>query len=235
MADTGLKLRTVVFIDGQNMYKGAREAFGYEHEKGHFGNFRPLALARLLTQEPHRNLRQVRFYMGVPDPRRDRLGHAMAQRRLAAWQAEDPALVHHFTRTLRYPPPEGREKGVDVHLAVDLVALAIDNEYDLAVVASADTDLLPALDFKRFSLKMIECVAWEPIPECVGLVAAPLDSSAKGVVRRTIPKGTSIASPIARTTCSPGPPRELGQAHHPSQGRAVDGVQTLGGTSRASP
>jgi uncharacterized LabA/DUF88 family protein len=131
-------LRTVVFIDGQNMYKGAREAFGYEHEKGHYGNFRPLALARLLTQEAHRELRQVRFYMAVPDPRRDRRGHAMAQRRLASWQGENPALVHVFTRTLRYPPPKGREKGVDVQLAIDVVTLALDDEYDFAVLASAD-------------------------------------------------------------------------------------------------
>ncbi|MGH2499160.1 MAG: NYN domain-containing protein [Candidatus Limnocylindria bacterium] len=183
-------LRTVVFIDGQNMYKGAREAFGYEHEKGHFGNFRPLALARLLTQEPHRDLRQVRFYMGVPDPRRQRRGHAMAQRRLASWQSDHPGLVHIFTRTLRYPPPEGREKGVDVQLAVDLVTLAIDDEYDLAVLASADTDLLPALDFvvQRHPLKLVECVGWEPIPGCEDRTAAPLDSRSKGVIRRTVLK-----------------------------------------------
>jgi hypothetical protein len=36
---------------------------------------------------------------------------------------------------------------------------------------------------------MIECVAWEPIPECVGRAAAPLDSRKKGVIRRTVPFG----------------------------------------------
>ncbi len=183
------QLRTVVFIDGQNMYKGAREAFGWEDEKGHYGNFRPLGLARYLTQASHRDLVQARFYQGIPDPNRDVRGHAVTQRRLAAWKAEDPNLVELFTRTLRYPPTQGREKGVDVQLAIDLVTLAIDDAYDMAVLASADTDLLPALDFvvQRHNLKMVECVAWEPLPGFEGRTGAPLDSRSKGVIRRTVP------------------------------------------------
>lgn len=183
-------LRTVVFIDGQNMYRGAREAFGWEQQKGHYGNFRPLPLGRLLTQEAHRELCQVRFYMGVPDPRRDKVGHAMAQRRLAAWEADDPTLVELKTRALRYPPPNGREKGIDVQLAIDLVSLAADDAFDLAVLASADTDLLPALDFvvQRYPLKMVECIAWSPNEDCVTSTAAPLDSRSKGVLRRWVSK-----------------------------------------------
>ena len=183
-------LRTVVFIDGQNMYKGAREAFDWQHEKGHYGNFRPLGLGRLLTHEPHRELRQVRFYQGVPDPNRNARGHAITQRRIAAWEAEDPALVQIFTRTLRYPPPEGREKGVDVKLGIDLVAAALDNEFDLAVLASADTDLIPAVELvvTRFPLKMVECVAWKPLPGCEADTAAPLDVKGGGVIRRWVDK-----------------------------------------------
>lgn len=185
-----MDLRTVVFIDGQNMYKGAREAFDLEHEKSHYGNFRPLGLARVLTQEQQRDLRQVRFYQGMPHPDRDRIGHSMAQRRIESWRADDPAVVQIFTRTLRYPPKQGREKGVDVQIAIDLVALAYDDEYDLAILASADTDLLPAVDFvvKRYKLKMIECVAWKPLPGCEERTAAPLDSREGGVLRRTIAK-----------------------------------------------
>lgn len=38
-----------------------------------------------------------------------------------------------------------KEKGVDVKLAVDLVTLVCDHELDLAIVASSDSDLQPAI------------------------------------------------------------------------------------------
>ena len=40
-----------------------------------------------------------------------------------------------------------REKGVDVKLAIDLVIGAVDNLYDVAVVISSDTDLIPAVKY----------------------------------------------------------------------------------------
>jgi uncharacterized LabA/DUF88 family protein len=61
--------------------------------------------------------------------------------------ADDPELVHVFTRTLRYPPAEGRETGVDVQIAIDLVSLAADDRYDLAVLASADHRSHPRVQF----------------------------------------------------------------------------------------
>lgn len=103
------------------MYHGAREAFGWENHPGHFGNFRPLALARMLSQAPDRRLVQVRVYTGVPTAARDRKGNAIQQRRIAAWVADAPDVVEIFPRRLRYPPESGREKGVDVELAIDLV------------------------------------------------------------------------------------------------------------------
>jgi uncharacterized LabA/DUF88 family protein len=181
-------VRAVVFIDHQNMYKGAREAFGWKLERGHYGNFKPLALARLLAPEAEHELAQVRIYTGVPHPEHNRLGHAITQRRIEAWRLADPERVHVFPRTLRYPPPEGREKGVDVHLAVDLVRLAIEDAYELLILCSADTDLVPALEFVhgRFPEKRIETVAWNPIRGCEPDTAAPLDIPGGGVTRRRV-------------------------------------------------
>jgi hypothetical protein len=53
-------------------------------------------------------------------------------------------------RSPSYPPPQGREKGVDAQLAVDLVAGATDDDYDLAVLASADSDLLVGCTYSIF-------------------------------------------------------------------------------------
>lgn len=42
-------MRVITFIDYQKMYKGAREAFGWESEGGHFGSFKPLTMGRMLA------------------------------------------------------------------------------------------------------------------------------------------------------------------------------------------
>jgi hypothetical protein len=53
-------------------------------------------------------------------------------------------------RPLRYPkawPAEkAQEKGVDVALAVDCVMLAVTRSYDVGILVSTDTDLVPALE-----------------------------------------------------------------------------------------
>jgi hypothetical protein len=41
---------------------------------------------------------------------------------------------------------EVREKGIDVALALDLVTMATDDAYDLAIVMSCDHDLAPAVE-----------------------------------------------------------------------------------------
>jgi uncharacterized LabA/DUF88 family protein len=82
----------------------------------------------------------------------------------SAWAAAGVVVI---ARPLRYPfgwPAEkAREKGIDVLIAVDLVTMAADDEYDIAVLASADTDLVPALEYVTRRLappKRVEVVAW---------------------------------------------------------------------------
>ena len=65
------------------------------------------------------------------------------------------------TRALTYRPGEhGREKGVDVALAVDFVTAAVEGAYDIGVIASGDTDLLPAVEYGRRKKIAVETVAW---------------------------------------------------------------------------
>lgn len=72
-------------------------------------------------------------------------------------------------RPLWYPSDFGepdcyerpREKGIDVALAVDLVRMAIKDEYEVGIVFSRDTDLLPAIE-TVFELKVahVEVATW---------------------------------------------------------------------------
>src|SRR6266498_2466607 len=54
--------RAVAFFDGQNLFHGARSAFGYTHP-----HYDPLALAKAVCAGRGWALAQARFYTGVPD------------------------------------------------------------------------------------------------------------------------------------------------------------------------
>ena len=143
-----------------------------------------------MVRDASRTLEQVRVYTGVPTPAKDKVGNAATQRRIAAWVAEKPDKVEVFPRPLKYPPPRGEEKGVDVELAIDFVRLALDDEYDVAVLASCDTDLVPALKLvaDRCPEKTLVTVAWDPVPGCETVTAEPLDLPDGGLVRTKVPK-----------------------------------------------
>ncbi|MGH8885413.1 MAG: NYN domain-containing protein [Egibacteraceae bacterium] len=161
--------RVVVFIDYQNVYKRAREAFGLDGAAHWEGQIHPFAvgheLAGRATPGHHRTLQEVRIYRGLPDARRDPRGNAACLRQLQFWSSLPK--VTPVKRPLQYPPQTSsrppREKGIDVQIAVDLVMGAVNDAYDCAVVFSADTDLIPALD-AVVELKgdhSVEVAAWQ--------------------------------------------------------------------------
>jgi uncharacterized LabA/DUF88 family protein len=138
--------RTVAFIDGQNLFHSAREAFGYPYP-----NYDVLALASRVCQDQSWQLAQVRFYTGIPEPTDNAFWHGFWSRKLAVMGRQG---VHVFSRSLRYRNqvlklPDGtthsilvgEEKGVDVRLALDIVRMAHRRGYDVALVFSQDQDL----------------------------------------------------------------------------------------------
>lgn len=144
--------RAIVFIDGQNLYHGAKDAWveggvappdspyiwpSYDVEK---------LAAYLVSRVPGRVLTQIRFYTGVPNPRKG--------------SKED--FWHSFwTNKLRYlrnrgiyiyrgrVNPGGQEKGVDVSLATDLIRLTYEQAYEVAIIVSQDWDFRPAISLAR--------------------------------------------------------------------------------------
>jgi uncharacterized LabA/DUF88 family protein len=147
--------RVVVFLDYQNVYKGARSCFHDPQAPHMYGQIDPLRLGQhLAAASPYdRELTQVRVYRGRPDASRDEKGYSACTRQCAIWE-QDPR-VKAILRTLAYPHgwPEAslpgekpREKGIDVALAIDFVRMAVEQEYDVGILMSTDTDLKPALE-----------------------------------------------------------------------------------------
>lgn len=68
---------------------------------------------------------------------------------------------------------EGREKGVDVLLAIAMTIGAVRNEHGVAVLVSGDTDLVPAIETVCGLGKRCEVAAWRPNVGYGSRLAAP--------------------------------------------------------------
>jgi uncharacterized LabA/DUF88 family protein len=202
-------VRVAVFIDQQNLYRSARDAYDWRSEPALRGNALPLELGRLLATgdlaQPitegeaisERDLVAVRIYMGQPSQRHDPREYARALRQRQHWDRSSP-IVTVLHRTLRYPPnwqpgdPERpREKGIDVLLAMDLVRGAFDPSsdclFDLAILVSGDTDLLPAVEFVigQKGPDAIQCATSAPVTDRQG---RPL-TDPPAPLRASVPRG----------------------------------------------
>lgn len=65
---------------------------------------------------------------------------------------------------IMYDTGKTREKGTDVKIAVDMVVGAVDDLYDVVVIVSSDTDLIPALQYIKHKNKKIEYVGFSHNP-----------------------------------------------------------------------
>jgi len=88
-------IRAIAFVDGQNLFHAAYEAFGYDYP-----NYHPLALADRISAERGWRCLQVRFYTGVPKLQDNPFWHNF-------WAAKKRFLsrdkrVYVFTRDTHY-------------------------------------------------------------------------------------------------------------------------------------
>lgn len=143
--------RTIAFVDGQNLFHATKKAFGYAHP-----NYDPKKLAEKICNARGWDLSGVHFYTGVPDPADNATWHQFWTAKLAVMGTRG---VHTFTRPLRYRHQTvvlstggsttilvGQEKGIDVRIALDVVRMARENLYDVAILFSQDQDLSEVAD-----------------------------------------------------------------------------------------
>lgn len=139
-------MRTIVFIDGQNLFHLAKKAWASKRDRTTFQYSWPSydveKLASALTaMSPDRRLVEIRFYTGVPDP----------------WHGPSQSYWHGFWKNkLRFlrrrgvivyrgrVSAAGQEKGSDVSLAIDLVKATYESDFDCAIIVSQDWDFGPA-------------------------------------------------------------------------------------------
>lgn len=142
--------RAVAFVDGQDLFHAAKESFGYLYP-----NYDVLCLARTVCMRQGWRLGEVHFYTGVPSAEDNPYWSSFWRRKL---QAMREAGVRVHTRPLRYRrrpvgPADGNRtnggrrtlpgqgKGLDIRIALDIVRLAREKAYDVALVFSQDQAL----------------------------------------------------------------------------------------------
>lgn len=143
--------RAVAFIDGQNLFHAAKEAFGHRSP-----NYDPLTLAQHVCEQQGWDLKGCNFYTGIPTPEDNAYWHEFWTTKLSRLGRRG---VRIYTRSLRYRNqtvslPSGtkhtflvaEEKGIDVRIALDTIHLAYHNEYDVALLFSQDQDLSEVAD-----------------------------------------------------------------------------------------
>ena len=144
MLEPALK-RAFAFIDGQNLFHQAKDAFGYRYP-----NYDVAALAREVCRPFGWQTDEVRFYTGIHDAAAEPVWNSF-------WVNKTTQMgqtgVRVITRPLRYRNrvvrlPDGtehtfltgEEKGIDVRIALDVIAGARNRLYDVAIVFSQDQD-----------------------------------------------------------------------------------------------
>ena len=154
--------RVFIIIDGSNFYHRLKEAGVLRLLRFDYGKF-----ARYLVGG--RKPVMLSYYIGAI---REETGNPKStelrrnQRKLVSsirkhgWRVQ----FGHMLKTDGY-----HEKGVDVLMAVDLLAGAYEDQYDTAILVSSDTDLIPALIKVRGMKKNIEYVGFGHKPS-LGLI-----------------------------------------------------------------
>ena len=150
-------LRVALFIDGGNLYQRLRDAGVPKRTRFDYS-----ALVTLLLR--NRRLISKTYYVGiVRNHDHTTKSQAMVegqQKFLGKLEAEGFTIK----RGRIVYDHKIREKGVDVQIAIDLIVGAIEDQYDVAMVVSSDTDLIPAIRYVRGRGKVVEYVGFSAKP-----------------------------------------------------------------------
>lgn len=143
--------RVAIFIDGSNLYNGMRE---------NLSNTR-VNMSELIAQLKRDRYLVRTYYYNAPltddydEDLRDGQGRFFESLRRI------PYVTVRLGRLHRRPDGSLVEKGIDVAIAVESLALAYDDAYDTAVLVSGDGDYVELVEAIKRRGKHVECVMFK--------------------------------------------------------------------------
>ena len=142
---TAAQLRTLCFVDAQNLHRDAQRVFGCDQDVD------PVELAKRICSSQHWLCEGIYYYMGAPDPNRQPTESLAWNARRAQLEADG---VNVFERPVQFierhyllpdgssqPTTKVREKGIDLRMGLDIYELAVDAKFDAALLFSRDQNL----------------------------------------------------------------------------------------------
>lgn len=144
---TGEYMNTIVFFDGQNIYRGALGKWRTPASDTYIYTWPSYDVKKLATavasKTDGRTISQIRFYTGVPTSYQNPRWNSFWEKKIKHLKSQgveiyQGAISQHHT-----------EKGVDVKLAVDLIRLTYEKKYELAIILSQDRDFEPAIKLAK--------------------------------------------------------------------------------------
>ncbi len=150
--------KAFVFIDGSNFYFKLKELSLKFDSKYSLIDFDFRKFAEWLVQP--NELLEIRYYLGAikrerNNPKSEKL-YSDQQRLIGKLQQQNITIT--FGQVIRHPDKTHHEKGVDVRLAVEMIRYARQDKYDIAFLASSDTDLVAAVQEVQSIGKTIQYV-----------------------------------------------------------------------------
>lgn len=143
-------LNTIVFIDGQNLIHSCQAAFSIPYP-----DFDPKKLAHKICELKGLECGEVRFYTGVHEETEEPGWSAFWKQKFLTMNRDGVKVTHRKLRYREETIPIGggntivrkvpREKGIDVRIALDIVAAVYDQKCENIVVFSQDQDLAEAI------------------------------------------------------------------------------------------
>ena len=160
--------RVHLFMDYQNVHLSAASCFEADETPRHLSLIHPALYGDRLMQkraEAGRSgtLERISVYRGRPGMQKQPAAAARNNAQEAEWHKDRRVVVS--ARPLKYPSnwpaaPQ-QEKGIDVALAIDFVRCAIQQKADVLILASRDTDIVPALEMAvDLGRTDVEVVTW---------------------------------------------------------------------------
>lgn len=142
--------KIMIFIDGGNFYCGVID--------GSFGDFYSLNLDAFIRNiSKDRTIIRVYYYTVRPTDKSN--PNYQKQLSFIDQLERKPYFKVRYGR-LAGPPGAQREKGTDIHLAIDMLSLAHNNAYDVAALVSGDGDFAEVINSVQSLGKIVENYAF---------------------------------------------------------------------------
>lgn len=160
----GKKKRVAVFIDGSNFYFKLKTLLPDKTDLVNY-RYRDLITHLLAADEM---IVFMGYYVGIVRDTKKTKDHDKSQELIKNQQRLFEQLKHQKIELVKgyLLERDGKffEKGVDVRLALDIVAKAYQKKYDVAYVLTSDTDLIPAIQQAKERGREIVYVGFEHQP-----------------------------------------------------------------------